>query len=114
MMLTLPITLCVELGKKIENIPQLVVWCTPLVSISLCLMLAGCVFSFSGHFYKDQKTLIASSLHTLADLNIQTVRGGNIILQAFLFPHVKPFKPSNALKSTNILENTPISLKRNW
>ncbi|XP_015373199.1 PREDICTED: uncharacterized protein LOC107168336 [Diuraphis noxia] len=41
-------------------------WCTPLVSISLCLMLAGCVFSFSGHFYKDQKTLIASSLHTLA------------------------------------------------
>lgn len=43
-------------------------WCTPLVSISLCLMLAGCVFSFSGHFYKDQKTLIASSLHTLAGL----------------------------------------------
>uniref|UniRef100_A0A2S2PUW9 Voltage-dependent calcium channel gamma-5 subunit n=1 Tax=Sipha flava TaxID=143950 RepID=A0A2S2PUW9_9HEMI len=43
-------------------------WCTPLVSISLCLMLAGCVFSFSGHLYKDQKTLIASSLHTLAGL----------------------------------------------
>ncbi|XP_050422446.1 uncharacterized protein LOC126834516 [Adelges cooleyi] len=43
-------------------------WCVPLVGISFCLMLAGTVFSFSGHFYKDQKTLIASSLHTLAGL----------------------------------------------
>ncbi|XP_050541358.1 uncharacterized protein LOC126905573 [Daktulosphaira vitifoliae] len=43
-------------------------WCTPLVAISLCLMLAGCIFSFSGHFCKDQKTLIASSLYTLAGL----------------------------------------------